>query len=82
MFLQKAHAPMFFMAGDGSSLHQSEGDYNLGRFEYRHTSSAGATSVFVLKWYSTPWTSDVVLNFLFLCMVSREAPRLHSSEGW
>jgi hypothetical protein len=54
MFLQKAHAPMFFMAGDGSTLRQSEGDYNLGRFEHRHTSSAGATPVFVLKWYSAP----------------------------
>jgi hypothetical protein len=32
-----------------------------------------AMLVFVLKWYFAPWTSDVVLNFLFLCMVSLEA---------
>jgi hypothetical protein len=44
-----------------------------GRFEHRHTSLTVATLVFVLKWYSTPWISDVVLNFLFLCMKSREA---------
>jgi hypothetical protein len=25
-----------------------------------------AAPVFVLKWYSAPWTSDVVLNFLFM----------------
>jgi hypothetical protein len=67
---------MFFMVGDGSILHQNKGDYSPVRFEHRHTSSTGATLMFVLKWYSAPWTSDVVLNFLFLCMRSREASPL------
>jgi hypothetical protein len=64
---------MFFTAGDGSTLRRSEGDYNPSHFEHRHTTSTGAMLVFVLKWYFAPWTSDVVLNFLFLYMVNREA---------
>jgi hypothetical protein len=62
---------------------KAKGTTTLGLFEYRHTSSAVARPVFILKWYSIPWTSDVVLNFLFLCMVSQEAsPRLQPSDWW
>jgi hypothetical protein len=32
-----------------------------------------AIPVFVLMWYSTPWTSDVVLNFLFLCLSGQKS---------
>jgi hypothetical protein len=46
------------------------------RFEHRQTSSTVAAPVFVLKWYSAPWTSDVVLNFLFLCLPERKSATL------
>jgi hypothetical protein len=41
--------------------------------EHRHISSMVVASVFVLRWYSTPWTSDMVLNFLLMCMVNWES---------
>jgi hypothetical protein len=28
VFAKKAHAPMFFTVGDGSTLHHNEGDYS------------------------------------------------------
>jgi hypothetical protein len=56
----------------------TKGTTTPSRFEHRHMSSMVATPVFVLKWYSAPWTRNVVLNFLFLCMKSREASPLPS----
>jgi hypothetical protein len=64
---------MFFTVGDGSTLRRNEGDYSPDRFEHQHTSSIVVAPVFVLKWYSTPWTSDVVLNFLFLHLPNQKS---------
>jgi hypothetical protein len=52
---------------------EMKGTTTPDRFEHRHTSSTVATPVFVLKWYIAPWTSDVVLNFLLVCIMSWEA---------
>jgi hypothetical protein len=46
------------------------------RFEHRHTSSTVAAPAFVLKWYSAPWTSDVVLNLLFLRLPNQKSVTL------
>jgi hypothetical protein len=52
---------------------EMRGITTLGRIEHQHMRSIGATSVFVLKWYAAPWTSDVVLDFLFLCMANQKS---------
>jgi hypothetical protein len=74
MFSQKVHALMFIMHMMVVPFIEMKGTTAPGCFEHQNTSLGMAMLMFVLMWYSIPWTSDVVLNFLFLCMVSREAP--------
>jgi hypothetical protein len=54
-------------------LIETKGTTATGYIEHRQMSSTRDGLVFVLRWYCDPWTSDVVLNFLFLCVVNQKS---------